>query len=102
MMTSERPGEADRRDKWFRLLDTLAAVAPRNRRAAIHTLGLRLTSKQERLLLTMVEVWAQAEHARYQPTPREVLGREPERRGLNRWFEPHNGNRNPADGDDAA
>jgi hypothetical protein len=84
MMTTERPGEADRAAKWARLLDTLAAVAPRNRRAAIRTLNLKLTARQERLLLTFVEVWSQAEYAEYRPTinPAEV-----ERRGAY-WFWP--------------
>jgi len=68
MMTAEWPGEVSRRQSFHRLLDTLAAVPPRRRPRAIQTLGLRLTARQQRLLLALVAVWQESENAEYQPT----------------------------------
>jgi len=77
-MTAERPEEAARREKFFRLLDTLASVPNRGRRRqqAIQTLGLRLDGRQARLLLTLVAVWEESGEAAFQPTlpPRENNG----------------------------
>jgi hypothetical protein len=62
-MTSERPGEADRAEKWHRLLDLLASQPPSKRVAAMHTLGIRLNVKQERLLLNIVAIWESGDGA---------------------------------------
>jgi hypothetical protein len=72
MMTDERP--LSRQDALYRVLDALAGVKPRRRRAAIATLGLRLERRDERFLLAMVRVWEEAPNAQHAPTIHDGSG----------------------------
>jgi hypothetical protein len=73
MMTDERPG-LSRQDALYRVLDALAGVKPRRRKAAIATLGLRLERRDERFLLALVRVWEEAPNAEYAPTVHDGSG----------------------------
>jgi hypothetical protein len=57
--------EESRRLALERLLDTLAAVTPRKRAAAVRTLGLRLDRRDTAFLLTLTRIWETAPDARY-------------------------------------
>jgi hypothetical protein len=73
MMTDERPG-LSRQEALHRVLDALAGVKPRRRRAAIATLGLRLERGDERFLLALVRVWEEAPNAQHAPTVQDGSG----------------------------
>jgi len=72
MMTDERP--LSRREALERVLDALAGVKPRRRRAALATLGLRLEGRDERFLLALVRVWEEAPNAQHAPTLQDGSG----------------------------
>jgi hypothetical protein len=75
MMTDERPDAGlSRQEALYRVLDALAAVKPRRRRAAIRTLGLRLEGRDERFLLTLVRVWEEAPNAQHAPIVQDGSG----------------------------
>jgi hypothetical protein len=74
MMTDERPDRLSRQDALYRVLDALAGVKPRRRRAAIQTLGLRLERRDERLLLALVRVWEESPNAQHAPTMQDGSG----------------------------
>lgn len=67
MMTSTPSDETPRRERLFRILDALANLPAGKRRAGIRTLSMRLTAREERLLLALVAIWQQSGEAAFAP-----------------------------------